>query len=262
MTHVARSAEEFRRIERIALRAWPSAETVEYDGWVLRASGGYTKRANSVNPHFGSSLPLTEKLEHCRAFYTERELPTIFRLTPFSEPRELDGVLANAGYTTLDPTVVMTARLNRSLSLNPEVQPVGLEIWVDAFNRLKQPEPAMREAHRRIVVAAEGDHRFAIVKRDSVPAACGLGVLIDDVVGVFDLFTAELHRQQGLGSAVVGSILGWARDHGARTAFLQVHSKNDPAIRLYGQFGFEIAYPYWYRIAPDLESTPPAQSPL
>jgi len=262
MRQVARSTDEFRQLEKIALRAWPSTETIEYDGWVLRASGGYTKRANSVNPHFGSSLPLDEKLVHCRAFYTKRGLPTIFRLTPFSQPPELDDILADAGYTTLDRTLVMRTPLDRPLSSNPEVRSVDLDLWFGAFDRLKRPEPAMREPHRRIVEAAEGDRRFAVVERDGVPAACGLGVLVDNVVGVFDLFTAEAHRRQGLGSAVISSILDWASEQGARAAFLQVHSKNDPAIRLYERFDFEIAYPYWYRIAPGLEPTPPAQSIL
>ena len=39
--------------------------------------------------------------------------------------------------------------------------------------------------------------------------------------------------------------------YGAQAAFLQVHSENEPALRLYERFGFTIAYPYWYRIAPE-----------
>ena len=90
-----------------------------------------------------------------------------------------------------------------------------------------------------------------LVERGGAPVACGLGVLVDDAVGLFDLFTGEPHRRCGHGSAVVGDILAWAHAHGARTAFLQVHGENGPAVRLYERFGFAIAYPYWYRIAPE-----------
>ena len=250
MPQVDQSA-AFRRLERLAFRARPALESVEFDGWVLRFADGYTKRANSVNPQFGSTRPVERKIARCESEYEGRGLPTIFRLTSFSQPPELDDILADAGYTTLDPTLVMRTPLDRPLFRNDRVQAVGPDAWFDAFDRLKQHEPARQRPHRRIVETAEGDPRFAIVERDNVPAACGLGILVDDAVGVFDLFTAEAHRRQGLASAILGSILGWARDRGARIAFLQVHGKNEPAIQLYERFGFSIAYRYWYRIAPN-----------
>ena len=78
------SEDSNRRLERLAFRARPSLETVEYDGWVLRFADGYTKRANSVNPHFGSTLPASTKISHCEALFKDRGLPTIFRLTPLT----------------------------------------------------------------------------------------------------------------------------------------------------------------------------------
>ena len=39
-----------RYLEELALNAWTSIQTVVYDGWLIRFSNGYTKRANSVNP--------------------------------------------------------------------------------------------------------------------------------------------------------------------------------------------------------------------
>ena len=243
--------EDHRRIERIALRAWPSAETVEYDGWILRSSGGYTKRANSVNPHFGSTLPLQEKIAHCEAFYAARELPTIFRLTPFSQPEGIDQMLADAGYTTLDPTLVMTAILDQASDKDPAAARFATDaVWLAAFEGLRRLPPDRRTHHRRIVETADGERLFALIVEDDNPVACGLGIVTEDILGLFDLFTAEAHRGRGHGGAIVCAIAHAAIARGTRQAFLQVHSQNETAQRLYRAFGYEIAYRYWYRIKP------------
>ena len=240
-----------RRLERLALRAWPSFETVEYDGWILRFTNGYTKRANSVNPHFGSTLPVSAKIAHCKVLYDQRGLPTIFRLAPFSQPADLDRALADAGYDVLDRSLVMTASLDRAPDLETgSVLRVSSDAWFAAFDQLRRLESVERETHRRIVESAQGTRCFAMIERDSEPIACGLGVLVDDAVGLFDLFTVETHRRRGHGAAIAGSILRWAHHRSARTGLLQIHSRNTPAHRLYEGFGFEVAYPYWYRAKP------------
>ena len=243
------SPEANRCLERILFRARPSLETVEYDGWVLRFADGYTKRTNSVNPHFGSSLPVSEKIARCEALYRERGLTTIFRLTPFSQPTGLDRVLERAGYALLDPSLVMTAHLGRLPESDGAVLHVPSDAWFAAFDGLCRLDPAERPTHRRIVEAARADRCYAIVRGNAEPIACGLGVLAKDTICLFDLHTAEAERRRGHGAAIVGSILRWAHRRGARTAALQVHSENGPATRLYRGFGFEVAYRYWYRIA-------------
>ena len=239
-----------RRLERILFRARPSLDTVEYDGWILRFADGYTKRANSVNPHFGSSLPVSEKIARCEAFYHERGLPTIFRLTPFSQPADLDRALERAGYALLDRSLVMTAHLGRLPDPDADaVSHVPGDAWFAAFDRLQPLNPAERSTHRRIAEAARADRCHAIVRRDGEPIACGLGVLVADTICLFDLHTAEAERRRGHGTAIVGSILRWAHRRGARTVALQVHSENEPAHRLYRSYGFAVAYRYWYRNA-------------
>jgi N-acetylglutamate synthase len=230
-------------------RAWPSFETADYDGWVLRFADGYTKRANSVNPHFGSSLPLASKIAHCESAYRERELTTIFRLTPFSQPEDLDEKLAALGYETLDPTLVMTCSLDGVVGgeIGSELI-VSSDEWHRVFNGLRKLEAFERLSHRRIVESSDGEHVFAAISADGSPSACGLGVLVDHTIGLFDLFTKAAYREQGFGSSIVRSILQWAQERETRLGFLQVHSLNTPARRLYERLGFEVAYPYWYRI--------------
>ena len=44
-----KSLAEVRRLEELAFRGWPALESRDLAGWRLRFSGGYTKRANSIN---------------------------------------------------------------------------------------------------------------------------------------------------------------------------------------------------------------------
>lgn len=244
-----RPNEGFRQLERTMSRAWPSFDATDYDGWVLRFADGYTKRANSVNPHFDSSLPLATKIAHCESTYRERGLPTIFRLTPFSQPANLDDALAELGYEILDPTLVMTCSVNSVLvdEVDSDLA-VSSDQWHRTFEQLRELGPFEMASHRKIVQTSEGEQFFAAILPNSEAKACGLGVHIADAIGLFDLLTHEAYRRQGLGSSIVRSILGWARQRNARTGFLQVHSQNIPARRLYERFGFSVIYPYWYRI--------------
>jgi hypothetical protein len=51
-----------RRIEEVSLNAWPAIQQVLLDGWVLRFSRGYTKRADLVNALYSTRLELGEKI--------------------------------------------------------------------------------------------------------------------------------------------------------------------------------------------------------
>lgn len=66
-----------------------------YDGWVLRFANGYTKRANSVNPIYFSNEDVSIKIKHCESMYAAHQLKTTFKITPFVQPTNIDGLLAN-----------------------------------------------------------------------------------------------------------------------------------------------------------------------
>ena len=161
---MSQSNAEFRQLERTMFRAWPAFDAVDYDRWVLRFADGYTKRANSVNPHFGSSLPLATKIAHCESVYRARGLSTIFRLTPFSQPEDLDNTLAKLGYKTLDPTLVMTCPLDGALGDGVDLTlSASADQWFDAFDALRTLSTFEQVSHRRIIESAEGERCFVVI---------------------------------------------------------------------------------------------------
>ena len=53
------------------------------------------------------------------------------------------------------------------------------------------------------------------------------------------LMVAVSHRRRGVGTALLHAAVEWAREAGVRKLELHVFPWNEPAIRLYEEFGFE-----------------------
>lgn len=243
-----------KRIEEVSLNAWPALQSVLFDGWILRFSQGYTKRANSVNALYASSLPVDEKITRCETHYRARDLRPVFRLTPFSSPPELDQVLASRGYRRIDTTRVLYRALRPDEAWPTVPVVVGeqdLDVWLDLFCRFSGSSLDRHQTHREILQAIPSRRLLASLISEGQPVACGLGVLEDDVLGLFDLLTAPEQRRRGYGTRLVTRILQWAVQNGAAHAYLQVVEDNEPARRLYARMGFEELYRYWYRVLPE-----------
>ena len=71
-----------------------------------------------------------------------------------------------------------------------------------------------------------------------------------DLVGLYDVFTAESARGRGLARTLCGRMLRSAASEGVRTAYLQVEASNAAARRVYRGLGFADAYAYHYRSPP------------
>jgi GNAT superfamily N-acetyltransferase len=222
-----------------------------FDGWILRFAKGYTKRANSVNPLYGSTLDVIEKVDICEELYAAKGLPTVFRLTPFSSPADLDQVLENRDYRKADPTFVLHLYVkdHRVRQGPAEFRAVGLGDWLELFCQLSEAPVEKHQTHREILEAIPSPRLLATLVDSGMPVACGLGVLEDRSFGLFDLITGPQQRNKGYGTQLLSGMLSWAQEHGAQSAFLQVMGVNKAAGHLYAKFGFEEAYQYWYRIS-------------
>jgi ribosomal protein S18 acetylase RimI-like enzyme len=244
---------QVRAFEEVSLNAWPSLNSLFYDGWVLRFAGGYTKRANSVSALCRGALPLAVKIACCERQYRQQGLQTVFRLTPLIEP-DLDGQLAARGYEQIDITSVQGRALRQAeFTLSTAVEILtghdGLATWLQIFHHLN---PARRDiaAHGAILQRVIGRICPMVLRDGQSVVACGLGIAQDAYLGLFDVVTAESERRKGFGRELTQNLLAWGQDQGATYAYLQVMLDNMPAIRLYEQIGFSEIYRYWYRAAP------------
>ena len=240
---------DIRALERRAFRAWPAVETDVTAGWIQRFSGGYTKRANSINalePNSEFNLNLKDELE---APYRTRGLPPIWRLTPLAPP-EADAALARAGYRRIDESLVQRGPLDGRFVHHPEVRidPTPSAAWLAGFAELSPVAPAHHETMARMLRSIAAPVGFARVEDDGRPIAFALGVVDGDHVGLFDVLVAPQARRRGLARRLTESVCAWGRSQGARFAYLQVVATNQAALPLYTALGFETVYSYGYRV--------------
>ncbi len=240
-----------RDMEELAINAWPALQTMLYDGWVLRFADGYTRRANSVNPLYGSALPLLEKIGFCEAEYRSRNIPVVFKITPASIPDDIDAVLEKRGYSREAETVLRVLELadhEFRMAEGAEAEYRLSGRWFEGFCSCTgtTDEKAKTTAYK-ILQNLGGKIVYVAKVVDGKIAGCGYGAIERGYVGIFDIAVHPSQRRKGYAFDIMNGILYEAEKMGASKAYLQVVSGNDPAEKLYDKIGFKESYRYWYR---------------
>lgn len=239
-----------RRIEEASINAWPALRQLLLDGWLLRFAGGFTKRANCIAPLYPSEQPLAGKVRYCENLYARERLQTVFRLSSISADQQLDAYLDHRGYQRADPTeVLVLPNAAGTPQYNPAIRLCNREHWLTAYAELTRLPVAAQPLHSAILKAVQTECAYALLERDGVVVACGLGVMEQELIGLFDVFTHPDHRGTGCAHRLVTQLIAWGASRGATTAYLQVSADNAPARALYSRLGFSRCHQYWYRIS-------------
>ena len=228
-------------IEASGRAALPALHEMRVDGWLLRVSGGETKRVNSANPLAGAA-PVERVRATAEAGYASRGLPCRFRLTPLAPP-DADDALAGAGYAAIDRSWTMLAPLT-PWSPDPAVR---LTHVPDPAELAGRAAPA-QAIHLQLLAAIPGAKAFAVLWDDGQAVAAGYASVGDRRAQLSDIVTRADARGRGFGRRLVAQLLGWAHDRGCAEAMLQVLDANTAARALYRSLGFVDAYPYHYRV--------------
>ena len=242
---------EIRRLEALAWRAWPALETLDSAGWRLRFSGGYTKRANSINALGETSDFSEETAASLEAPYRKRGLGIVWRLTPLA-PSTVDTILSGRGYRAIERSLLQRCALPPGLAADRQVQILAhpSPAWIEAFSQYSPVRSEHRPVMQRMLSAIAAPVGFAFVVEDGQPMAMAIGAVEGDHLGLFDVLVMPHARRRGLARRVTESLYAWAWQHGARFAWLQVVATNDAALPLYAAQGFRTLYEYEYRVPP------------
>jgi GNAT superfamily N-acetyltransferase len=234
--------------DRLALPGWRPVESEPLGEWVLRASGGFSSRGNSVLALGDPGMPLPDAVEQVAAWYRSRALAPRAHVHPDDEAA---AAFAAAGWTSYESTLLLlagVARVLRRLDRRPGVEvrhdTVVDEGWLASDGRAaRYGEPARQVLEAgEITLATVRDETGAVLAR-------GRGAFHGDWLGVSSLWTREDVRRRGLGSAVLRSLLGWGSERGATTTYLQVVLSNVTAQELYEGLGYEVHHRYDYLVA-------------
>jgi N-acetylglutamate synthase len=240
---------EVRALEHVGDRTWPTMERYWFDGWLLRASAGVTRRSNSVTPLEPSSIDLAEKIAFVERWFAQRSLPPIVRSLPIDEAG-LPKLLVARGYRHDPGAYVMTRRIGE-LTGRPRATVVAVpdEAWMAAlsdFGDDRGNPVVMRRMLSRLGTAA-----YASILEDGDPVAIGMAAVDGNTVALYNMNVAPTRRRLGLGAALLDSLLGWGVSQGAVQAMLQVQPANTGGIAFYQSADFEHRYTYSYWQAPD-----------
>lgn len=237
-----------RRAESAGLNATAPPQQLDLAGWLIRLSPGKAKRARCVNALQAGALPLEEMLARCRQSFDAAGLPLILRLTPFSQPSDLDARLAALGWISFDAADVMVLDRIAPRAQDPALQALDAPAYAALVGALRGSTAVEIAAHAERMLAAPVPHQgFALRDADGALLSCGQIVREEDIVGLYDILTPAERRCRGHAEHLCRALLAEAQRAGATEAYLQVGSDNDAAKRLYARLGFRFAYRYHYR---------------
>jgi ribosomal protein S18 acetylase RimI-like enzyme len=243
------------RIEDAGLSASAPPEQRWLDGWLVRVSPGKAKRARCINAVAEGKTSVTDKLALCLPLYQQADLPLVVRITPFSQPANLDAQLAALGMTQIDDTRVMVCP--SLAALTPPTVPDGIHIErVNSMNFAQtvgefrgSPESQRVAQAKRLAESPVPFTAFVVQNAQGEALACGQIATESEFVGLYDIYTDTPHRSRGLARMLCEHMLTSARELGATVSYLQVESDNHAARYIYRGLGFRDAYAYHYRLA-------------
>jgi ribosomal protein S18 acetylase RimI-like enzyme len=237
-------------IEELSMNAWPSIQTILYDGWIIRMANGYTKRANSINLLYKSTTNLEEKINYCRNLYSQNDLPTIYKLVECNEHKIIDNKLETLNYEKLDITSVQICNNLEIFKNNFD----GIMIndnftneWINGFVECNNIKSEYIETLKTMLKNTIGKKIIISKKINNEIIGCGYGVIENGFVGIFDIVVKENRRGNGHGKEIVQTILSEAGKAGIKKSYLQVVNNNTIAKNLYGKLDYKEKYKYWYR---------------
>jgi ribosomal protein S18 acetylase RimI-like enzyme len=240
------------RVEEACLNAWPSPRQIFLHGWILRFSGGSTRRANSVNPMRWDRREAAGIVADAETLYASFGRPAIFRLPDMAA--DIDEALHRRGYILDQDVATLVADLTDRRHPAP-VDALLTEMPDEAWMATRQETGDLTAddlaIYRRMLDTIVLPKRFASIRQNGTVCSIAYGAIHDRLLVIESVATPPRFRKRGMGVRTVGALLDWGREMGAEAACLQVVDDNLPARALYERLGFtRDLYHYHYRHAP------------
>ena len=231
-------------LDQICNLTWPATQELENSGWLMRAAGGVTNRANSVLPlaanlEAGALKDFAEKLSAAQEFYNKRNLPTIFQVALPAWQLLSEKLRSIGAIETLRGNTMVT-----DLSPSKQIVPAGFEILQsDQFSNewlAVKPTPGIEK-----ILSGCAATYLTMINNGKAIATCRIA-LAKGWSSITRVYVHQDFRGQGLGKAIMAAALEASFEQGATKALLQVEANNAIAIGVYESLGFNFHHEYSY----------------
>jgi ribosomal protein S18 acetylase RimI-like enzyme len=250
--------------DQVALRAadsWPAIDVEHVGDWLLRASAGFSLRANSALVAGDPGVSFDDAVRSVVEFYASRGLPPQVQVVVGSPPmadlerRGWMALVRSGAGVDVEVQLAAVSQVSRAVrrALPGGAPPVRLDDQVtDAW--LASDRRALDHLPASVTVLQGPDEvTFAsVLSPDGRVLAKGRAALsalprqVDPWAGVTDLWVDPARRRQGLARVVLAELLSWSAERGATTAYLQTTTDNHGALALYRRLGFVTHHTYRY----------------
>lgn len=246
-------------IEQISAFGWRPVEAARLGGWLLRASGGFTQRANSALALGDPGMALDQAIELVSEWYASRNLPALLLEPDGCAPDGLSTRLAERGWSARSETHVMTGEIAHVLRARPTAlansAASGLALEIDeapdaAWYACAVDGGRPDSADARQVIEAHPAVVFGSLREGGRAVAAARAAVDARWAGLFMVMVAPDRRREGLGVAITLATLKEAARRGGRHVYLQVTAQNSAAIELYRQLNLRVHHSYRYWSAP------------
>jgi GNAT superfamily N-acetyltransferase len=266
--HLAISVED---LQRVMVPAWGAVDRAPLGDWVLRASGGFTQRGNSVVPVGDPGLPLAAAVDSVEAWYAARRLPARFALAgpqgfdPAGDP--LGELLLGRGYVVGSRTVTLTASTATVAAADPggpavSTSPDPSPAWLAAYAGTRATVPGVteqvltgspRQVFGQITPGGGLSQQLGLRAGDAAgttPIALARLGFGSGWAGLGAVWTHPAYRGRGLAAHLTAALADEANRAGVSLVHLQVEHDNAGALRLYQRLGFATHSSYAYLTQP------------
>lgn len=242
--HGAPLSVRIQELENVLTTTWPPVKQELFGKWLLRTSGKFTMRANSVLPcgkaPFGEPLKeIDEAIAHVVAHFEKQGLVPTFSI-PLPTYQELDSKLFDNGWIEKVRAHVMVGDIAPLAMNKSNFKTTISESFDDAFLALQDDHGVaeLMRAYPALYASVFDGEKLIGVGRTSHA---------DGWSALSRVFVDPAYRGQGVSKLIVNALLGASFEAGIKKSVLQVDSKNTVAISLYSSLGFSFHHEYVYR---------------
>ena len=250
-------------LEKLMAKGWRALDRGGLGDWVLRASEGFTGRANSALVVGDPSLPLDKAIDFVEKWYSDRGRPTVFQVHGergfVAEELPVAAALLDRGYAVgggrddWQRVEIMTGLSAAVPPLTEASAPVTADAelkmdWLQAYAEQRSIVPGATEA---VLTGSDGQLFLSVNDPDSNRiVALARMAIHPGWAGIFGLWVHPDHRRRGLATTLVSAVAMVARENIMPAIYLQVSADNTDGVAFWEGLGFGVHHEYTYLTRP------------